>query len=427
MARRSLGRPLLALAALVLGCGGILLLRRSEPGQGRLRLVELVGEARLEAERGEYALFDDQRRLRRDVALSGESLESITPPFPSRLVFELRIPSSPTLELATALITMQDVSRARVRFSVVIETREESATVFEQVRTREDANRWEGTSIDLSRFAGQDALLVLVASPVPEREGVLWANRVLTAWGDPVIDDSTGLPSAAADVESWLRARLPRLDGLSVEDALWTEFAFNSLLAGLLSLCLPLVHRLGSERYGARLPNGLTLFTLTATLIVAAVHSSVALSLGLLGSVSIFRFRAPIPSGEHLLSLLLCIAIALPLGVNRPLLGVAVVSTSLLVAVATRLTARSALRGFLLTASGKLGTGSGASIAETFASLSDSVDVESLELGRGHFAMSARMNLEGSRQTVAALSGIRGLVDDLRISLRAVDEKGSGR
>ncbi|HEX9725321.1 MAG TPA: DUF4956 domain-containing protein, partial [Vicinamibacteria bacterium] len=213
----------------------------------------------------------------------------------------------------------------------------------------------------------------------------------------------------------------------SVEDAMWTEFTFNSLLAGLLSLCLPLVHCSGSERHGKRLAPGLTLFTLTATLVVATLHSSVALSLGLLGSVSIFRFRTPIASGEHLLYLLLCIAIALPLGVNRPLVGVVVVSTSIFVAAATRLMVRSKLRRFLLTASGRLATGSGAGIAETFGSLSDSVDVESLEVRGGRFALSARMSLEGSRQTVVALSNIRGLIDDLRISLQAVDGTDSGR
>jgi hypothetical protein len=418
---------LLALAVLALGCGGILLLRLAAPRPGGLRLVDLLGEARLEAERDEFPLFDDQHQLRRDVTLSGENLESITPPFPSRLTFELRIPSSPTLDISTALVLMQDVSRARVRFSVVIETRDESATVFEQVRTRDDANRWEGSSIDLSRWAGQDAVLVLVSSPVPEREGVLWANRVLIAWGDPVISDSSGVGSAAADVERWLRARLRLRDRLSVEDAVSTEFTFNLLLAGLLSLCLPVVHRLGFERYGEQLSRGLTLFTLTATLVVATVHSSVALSLGLLGSMSILRFRTPIPSGEHLLSLLMCLAIALPLGVNRPLLGVVVVSTAMLVAAATRFAARSKLRRFLVTVSGRFQTGSGASIASTFGSLSESVDVERLEVRGGRFTMSARMSLEGSRQTVAALSSMRGFVDDLRISLQAVDGRGSGR
>jgi hypothetical protein len=425
VARVHLGRSVLALAVLALACGGILLFRLTAPRPGGLRLIDLLGEARLEAER-EFPRPEDPRRLSRDVTLAGETFDSITPPFPSRLDFTIRIPSSSTLEVSTALVMTEDVSRARVRFAVAIETREERATVFEQVRTRNDANRWEASSIDLSRWAGQEAVLVLISSPVPEREEVLWANRVLVAWGDPVLRDAREARSTLAQAERWLRDRLPLRDKLSTEDALSAEFTFNLLLAGLLSLCLPVFHLLEPEAHRERLPPGLTLFTLAATLVVAIVHSSVALSLGLLGALSILRFRTPIPSGEHLLYLLLCLAIAVPLGVNRPLLGIAAAATAMLTAAATRSVARPKLRRFLLTASGKIESGSAVSIADAFGSLSDAVEIEGLEVHGGRFTMSARVTLEGSRRTLAALSAMRGWVDELRVSLQALETRGSG-
>ena len=76
-------------------------------------------------------------------------------------------------------------------------------------------------------------------------------------------------------------------------------------------------------RFGSILHNRETLaqvfpfILLTTTLIITVVKSSLALSLGLVGALSIVRFRTPIKEPEELAYLFLSIAIGLGLGANQ--------------------------------------------------------------------------------------------------------------
>ena len=60
-----------------------------------------------------------------------------------------------------------------------------------------------------------------------------------------------------------------------------------------------------------------TSLTLITTLIITVVKSSLALSLGLVGALSIVRFRAAIKEPEELVYLFICIAIGLGCGANQ--------------------------------------------------------------------------------------------------------------
>ena len=77
------------------------------------------------------------------------------------------------------------------------------------------------------------------------------------------------------------------------------------------------------RRFGSILNNRETLaqvfpfILLTTTLIITVVKSSLALSLGLVGALSIVRFRTPIKEPEELAYLFLSIAIGLGLGANQ--------------------------------------------------------------------------------------------------------------
>lgn len=72
------------------------------------------------------------------------------------------------------------------------------------------------------------------------------------------------------------------------------------------------------------------LLTLVTIGVIAVVKSSMALSLGLVGALSIVRFRAAIKEPEELIYLFLCIGIGLALGAGQPLLAVVVVTISTL-------------------------------------------------------------------------------------------------
>jgi uncharacterized membrane protein YhiD involved in acid resistance len=81
-------------------------------------------------------------------------------------------------------------------------------------------------------------------------------------------------------------------------------------------------------KYGTSLSNrtkfagNFILITTTTTLIISVVKSSLALSLGLVGALSIIRFRAAIKEPEELAFLFLTISIGLGFGANQFLITI---------------------------------------------------------------------------------------------------------
>ena len=66
--------------------------------------------------------------------------------------------------------------------------------------------------------------------------------------------------------------------------------------------------------------NVISFITLVTILVITVVKSSLALSLGLVGALSIVRFRTPIKEPEELAYLFFTIGIGLGLGANMPIL-----------------------------------------------------------------------------------------------------------
>ena len=97
------------------------------------------------------------------------------------------------------------------------------------------------------------------------------------------------------------------------------SFALNIALAALLAWILGLVY----VRFGESLSNRqqfartFVLVAMTTVLIISVVKSSLALSLGLVGALSIVRFRAAIKEPEELAYLFLNISIGLGLGADQ--------------------------------------------------------------------------------------------------------------
>ncbi|MDH3217850.1 MAG: DUF4956 domain-containing protein [Candidatus Krumholzibacteria bacterium] len=97
------------------------------------------------------------------------------------------------------------------------------------------------------------------------------------------------------------------------------SFVFNLLLAALLSFLLSRIYvRFGTSLSNRKLLAGnFLLITTTTMLIISIVKSSLALSLGLVGALSIVRFRAAIKEPEELAYLFLAIAVGLGLGADQ--------------------------------------------------------------------------------------------------------------
>lgn len=76
------------------------------------------------------------------------------------------------------------------------------------------------------------------------------------------------------------------------------------------------------------------MLTLVTTGVIAVVKSSLALSLGLVGALSIVRFRAAIKDPEELVYLFLCIAVGLSLGAEQPLIALSMVGVATIFIIA---------------------------------------------------------------------------------------------
>ena len=101
-------------------------------------------------------------------------------------------------------------------------------------------------------------------------------------------------------------------------------FITNLILTAVLALILSSIY----VRYGNSLSNrrlfsrNFLLITMTTMLIISIVKSSLALSLGLVGALSIIRFRAAIKEPEELAYLFLAIGIGLGFGANQGVITV---------------------------------------------------------------------------------------------------------
>jgi len=118
------------------------------------------------------------------------------------------------------------------------------------------------------------------------------------------------------------------------------DLSLQVILVNLaVALILSLILKYHFEKYSATLSGRkelasiLPFLVLIICLIISVVKSSLALSLGLVGALSIVRFRTPIKEPEELVDLFMAIAIGLGLGANQTFLTI-VASIFILLAVA---------------------------------------------------------------------------------------------
>lgn len=114
------------------------------------------------------------------------------------------------------------------------------------------------------------------------------------------------------------------LSGFDGDELSITLLMTNLLVGYILSLAL----KFHFEKFGSTLSNrqefGLVFpfILLTTVLIITIIKSSLALSLGLVGALSIVRFRTPIKEPEELAYLFFAIAIGLGLGANQTIITI---------------------------------------------------------------------------------------------------------
>lgn len=137
------------------------------------------------------------------------------------------------------------------------------------------------------------------------------------------------------------------------------------------------------------------LLTVVTTCIIAVIKSSLAVSLGLVGALSIVRFRAAIKEPEELVFLFLCICIGLCVGAEVPSLAVGAALVASLLVVAARFTGRGSPRhNVLLTIAGD---------SQYFASSEEGVHPILQGLSRRHYIQ--RYDVEEDEAEVRVLLG----------------------
>ncbi len=101
-----------------------------------------------------------------------------------------------------------------------------------------------------------------------------------------------------------------------------TDFLINAIVIIILSIILELTYIKCARTISNRrqFAGVFLLIAFTTMLIISIVKSSLALSLGLVGALSIVRFRAAIKEPEELAYLFFAIAIGLGLGANQTII-----------------------------------------------------------------------------------------------------------
>jgi hypothetical protein len=132
------------------------------------------------------------------------------------------------------------------------------------------------------------------------------------------------------------------MDGLTAPAPLSIgALTINLLLGVILSAIVAWYYAQFGEALSNRLKFArlLPMLSLVTILVISVVKASLALSLGLVGALSIVRFRTAIKDPEELLYLFLAIAIGLGLGADQRIPTVVAVGFLMMLLIATRLAA----------------------------------------------------------------------------------------
>jgi len=117
------------------------------------------------------------------------------------------------------------------------------------------------------------------------------------------------------------------------------EFLFNILVTALLVALLRLfyIHFGSSISNRRKFADNFLPLALGTLLIIMIVKSSIALSLGLVGALSIVRYRAAIKDPEELTYLFIAIGLGLAGGANQPILAIVTFAIIILLLYASKL------------------------------------------------------------------------------------------
>ncbi len=207
--------------------------------------------------------------------------------------------------------------------------------------------------------------------------------------------------------------------------------AVNMLMGGALALYIgELYKRLGTSISNRDNFSGVfPMLTMVTVVIIFVVKSSLALSLGLVGALSIVRFRAAIKTSEELVYLFLCIGVGLALGAEHRLLAAVAVVIVTIFVVGRRFLGRSVSRqNLLLTVIGDaerfvdtVDTADEANVVETLERLTGGLSIQRFDLEDGQVQIRAKVSPGGPKETTQLITEIKKAFPHLQVSYVNLD------
>lgn len=201
------------------------------------------------------------------------------------------------------------------------------------------------------------------------------------------------------------------------------SLAFYMIAGGLLGVYVRALYR----RFAGTISNresfsrAFPLLTLATILVIFVVKSSLALSLGLVGALSIVRFRAAIKEPEEIVYLFFCIAAGLALGAEYfTVAAVGTVVFTFFVVGAHRARSEHQDRSLLLTISGDAGDAIAGDSQSLTRVVSEAVGgpftVQRLDFDGDVVQLRAVVETEGPEAIGSIMTTLRGRLPDCRIS-----------
>jgi hypothetical protein len=194
------------------------------------------------------------------------------------------------------------------------------------------------------------------------------------------------------------------------------------LIGGILALFVRALYRKFGLTVSNRdaFSNVFPLLTISTILIIFVVKSSLALSLGLVGALSIVRFRAAIKEPEEIVFLFFCIALGLALGAESYELAIGGIIIFTLFVIIRHYGGRNPdTPALLLTISGDVSTVFDGNEEQITAAVSQAIDtytVQRMEIDNGQVQFRAVVVPDSSEQIVAMVSSIRQRLPNCRVS-----------
>ncbi|MBT5469299.1 MAG: DUF4956 domain-containing protein [Nitrospina sp.] len=197
-------------------------------------------------------------------------------------------------------------------------------------------------------------------------------------------------------------------------------FLLSGLLAFLYGYLLSLVY----VRFGRPLSSGksfgqtFVLVAMTTMFIITVVKSSLALSLGLIGALSIVRFRTPIKEPEELCYLFVSVGIGLGLGANQILITTSAFVIIVLAIIFLRRgnTSTSHENLYLTARSTETDNGIVEKINEILKQNCDAINIKRLSISAGLTEAIYLVGIENAEQLTHLTTQLRDIKPDLEIS-----------